>query len=1337
MSFQHLQNLERGIRTERAVINSISISGIERAQSLSRLGHYLFTRYQQDPSQFAADLNNSIEIGQQALELAAGEAYSRSLVSHSLAHRFRVKFENTKDVNDIDQALALEQDAIWHVPAHLTNMKLQEIQALGDHLSFREGILGDVNDAVRSLEQYALLVGSITRQHSGLDVRRLWNNIANSSEAVMNNASKVEDIGSLIASVSIILDASDKDDLHVARIHQYAIQICLAEVLKVRYSRNHTTKDLDRATNLLSTIQGEIEPQHRYSQPLQRSILLIHQKYIEESMDLKSKYMSDPDRDTLDQALKLAEKGQIFIHEHDNEEENRAVAANNRGRILKLSYDERSNECDLKLAKQMAIIALQTSKSIELRHGRIECLASYMAKLQKFEKASPDLLCLRNFFRSNFAGPESAITPTQLETDEAYFLQNFGQGSGSSTALDESLKIYESITTGLMRNDAEVWENYAVAAVQRWKMGGVSTHLDLATNCARTALSVDLQQGKYLSMRYVILGNILAERFQIEKTEELITEAISMTMKGLELSPKSSVTQMNLGNKYKWRHEAFGLGEDIVQAVHFCEKATESDTLDKDARGLCVNNYQLALTRLFLHTHNPDHLDQAIAQGEKLLTLIPRSQDITPESAIWASNHAANLYRRAGTKQKSDAAGALSDVEESIRLTELSYNAAIRLKIQERRAAMANNLCMRYTFRAILDEAFRLEHLGRAVEYGRESLQLSARTHPAYSYRSRNLGKALEEMEDCGLVLESVLDIYEQSFATESAVIGDRFASATELVVRLQKEGKIERLDQVLRNVVDLIPRLRLSALRRTNQQQRVKLASELTCMAAAAALSVGSKYQDAGYEALRRLELGRGMIFGSLFDRREENQDLQERSKEHYEELKRLEADLEAASSESAVYNADEQESSRAADERLRISRNLDAVVEEIRSMEGFERFRLPPVKAELLKIARSAPIVVINPTTLRSDALIIRGSGIQVLCLTKLTLEDARTQVTSLHSALDQAANVAAKAAARPGRYAGELRRKHGEVNKAMRRLCPWLWTSIVEPVLMSLQLIGDTLPSQLPRIRWIGCDVLSMCPLHAAGLYNSWPERSTMQYCVSSYATTLKAILFSERPRQRSISSAMQDVSLDKRDILAVPAPSVPGTSTLSTGPELAALKSALPAEVVYEEIANVTRDEVLSRLKSTTVAHFACHGYADVANPSASRLVLPDYKTAPLTANRIGTLNLTEANLAYISACQSALSRDQGLANEGITIASAFQLAGFPSVVGTLWQALDSVAIVMTGYFYAALYQAQTLDPGKTFSSEDVARALHVAVSQTRAREEYRGDFFAWAAWIHVG
>ena len=105
-------------------------------------------------------------------------------------------------------------------------------------------------------------------------------------------------------------------------------------------------------------------------------------------------------------------------------------------------------------------------------------------------------------------------------------------------------------------------------------------------------------------------------------------------------------------------------------------------------------------------------------------------------------------------------------------------------------------------------------------------------------------------------------------------------------------------------------------------------------------------------------------------------------------------------------------------------------------------------------------------------------------------------------------------------------------------------------------------------------------------------------------------------------------------------------------------------------------------MLAALATCGWVHFACHAVSDPLQPSESRLLLHD---RALAVRDIARLRLPDAELAFHAACSTARGSEQ-LADEAIHIASAFQLAGYRNVVGTLWPALDATAARLAEGFY---------------------------------------------------
>lgn len=104
-----------------------------------------------------------------------------------------------------------------------------------------------------------------------------------------------------------------------------------------------------------------------------------------------------------------------------------------------------------------------------------------------------------------------------------------------------------------------------------------------------------------------------------------------------------------------------------------------------------------------------------------------------------------------------------------------------------------------------------------------------------------------------------------------------------------------------------------------------------------------------------------------------------------------------------------------------------------------------------------------------------------------------------------------------------------------------------------------------------------------------------------------------------------------------------------------------------------------------------------------------------------------VKLDGTDLAFRSACASALGGGLATVDESIHLASAFRRAGCPRVIAALWPVLDSSAKKIVRNFYTAL--ADDTDPSRA------ARLPHDAVREYRA--DRRRHPSMWAFFIHAG
>jgi CHAT domain-containing protein len=152
------------------------------------------------------------------------------------------------------------------------------------------------------------------------------------------------------------------------------------------------------------------------------------------------------------------------------------------------------------------------------------------------------------------------------------------------------------------------------------------------------------------------------------------------------------------------------------------------------------------------------------------------------------------------------------------------------------------------------------------------------------------------------------------------------------------------------------------------------------------------------------------------------------------------------------------------------------------------------------------------------------------------------------------------------------------------------------------------------------------------------------------------------------------------------------------------------------------------QVKERLECCSILHFATHGVLDAEDGMNSGLLLAaesadSTEDGLLQAWEIAGMRLN-AQLAVLSACDTARGdRRQG---EGLMgLAWAFQAAGTPAVVASVWEVDDQATQELMVAFYTELHRGSRTD-----------EALQKAMFHTREREAFHSPYY-WAGFSLIG
>ncbi|RTE82244.1 hypothetical protein BHE90_003244 [Fusarium euwallaceae] len=358
---------------------------------------------------------------------------------------------------------------------------------------------------------------------------------------------------------------------------------------------------------------------------------------------------------------------------------------------------------------------------------------------------------------------------------------------------------------------------------------------------------------------------------------------------------------------------------------------------------------------------------------------------------------------------------------------------------------------------------------------------------------------------------------------------------------------------------------------------------------------------------------------------------------------------------------------------------KEFDKLIEDIRALPEFSSFLGPPSEGEIQDAAKDGPLVVINVSKYRCDALIVEKHQTRVLPLPNLS----REEITN--------------------------RAKKSDLGN--HQILEWLWDTVAGPTLEALGLNGTPAEENWPRIWWIPTGPLSRFPLHAAGHHRQGVGETVLDRVVSSYSSSIKAIIHGRARRRASIDPSQAllvavENTLGQRPLRFA-------TQEIGELRELCGSMELTPVEPIRE------KERLKECLQLCKIFHFAGHCSTNYHNPLNSHLFLDDGDANPLRVSDLLDINLHKSSpfLAYLSACGTGQILDETFIDESIHLISACQLAGFRHVIGTLWDVEDGFCVKVAKITY------KEIGDGK-MSDESVSRGLHKA--SRKLRDDTLGD-----------
>ncbi|KIJ60795.1 hypothetical protein HYDPIDRAFT_32008 [Hydnomerulius pinastri MD-312] len=370
--------------------------------------------------------------------------------------------------------------------------------------------------------------------------------------------------------------------------------------------------------------------------------------------------------------------------------------------------------------------------------------------------------------------------------------------------------------------------------------------------------------------------------------------------------------------------------------------------------------------------------------------------------------------------------------------------------------------------------------------------------------------------------------------------------------------------------------------------------------------------------------------------------------------------------------------------------------VVEEIRTFEGFSRFLLPPVFADLREAACEGPIIILIASKVSCDAVIVLHTQLPIHVQLQITLQEL----------LDLAQ-----------KHLSNIRHSDGPNYNIFMEVMGNLWRKAISPVVPELK----TLLGKGSRIWWCPTSLFTAFPIHSAGEYIRGGQVLSKLF-ISSYTPSVCALIKARTHMKTPLDIKFAAIgqanpSFSSWQPLHYVDPEVEEVEKLLSKPLVPFTKPLVPFTKPLVPFTKLTssksmKQQALRMLQDHQWFHLSCHGKQDHNEPFKSHFAMRD---SPLSLLDIIDADISRHKFAFLSVGETAMG-DLSALDEVIHLAAGLQFMGVKSVIGTLWSVNDKVAYDLVLAFYEEFCNDGTMD------CTMAARALHKAVASLANRED---------------
>jgi hypothetical protein len=1292
-----LTDLDDSVTANRHAAEALSADHPNRVLVLSNLKLGLWTRYLRIGQ--PADVDAAVDAARMALDAAPADHPARAASANDLGVALRARFQRTGQLVDLDAAVDAYDQAVTATRSDHPD-RVAWLSRLGLVLRDRFERTGRQTDLDAAVAAFRDTVAAAPANHP--DRTHYLINLGSHLWARYHLSGKLPDLDAAI-------DAAR--EAAAATIHPVYLS-GLGAMLMERFVQTDELADLDAAVaafgEAVATAPAD-QPDRPRRLNILRTLLLAR---FERTCQLA-------DLDAAVAAAREAADGTPDDHPH------RPTYLSALGGLLSARYDRTGQLADLHAAIAVARdAATRTSADHPDRAGRLNVLGTVLQT--RFRRTGQ----LADLDAAVVALREVAATVPAHDPSRKLYLIKLGSQmldrfglTGQLADLDDAVATIREIVTA--PSPADHPDPYlsglgrmllSLMLLRRFGRTGQLADLDDAVTAAREA--VDGTPGDHADRaeRLTTLGIALRARF--ERTGQLadLDDAVTAAREAVDGTPGDHADRAgqtnNLALALFARFERTGRSVDLDDALTAVQAAVDLTSTDHPDRARWLINLAVLLMARFERTAQLADLNAAVTAAQQCVDNTPtghpdrarlldvlanamrlrfwRTGQLVDLDAAATAAHAAvdgtpadhrDRAERLNTlwntlRAKFEMTGQLPDLDAAFSaLTEAADGSP---HDHPGRPIILESLGL--VLRARFEKTGQLRDLDAAVVVSRDAVEGNSAAHSRHAERLTNLGMVLviRSGKTGSDDLVEAVECFRDAAREVTASPATRFGAALRWGYYAFKDlGNAEVGVEGYAAAVELLPLMTWHGLDRATREHHLRQWPGVAGEAAACAVWAGQPRR-----AVELLEAGRSLIWAQALQLRGDFSSLAKHAPRLAAEMDAVRAELQVPMPGITVTGdtvgglplTTATAVPAGLDRRRHAARRWDELLILARRLVGFEDFLRPATYRQLRTAAAGGPVVLLNVSGPRCQALVIGGPdtiGPQLVDLPSLTYSNAIERAQQMRGLATRATD--RRRDRLPQRDLDPIGQEIRD-RAALFDVLEWLWDTVADPVLLALDYTSRPADDQRwPRVWWCPTGPSALLPIHAAGYYRRGRDKGPSRLdtvparVVSSYTPTLTALT---RARQR-------DHGQFPIRQLVVGMPDTPGHSPLPVvTPELVAVTRHFRRPGGGRQLIGpaATRDAVRAAIPDHQWLHLACHGTQHATDPSRSGFTLAD---GLLTVAELDDLHNADADLAFLSACETATGSEQ-LPDEAIHLAGALQMIGYRHVIATQWTIDDASA-----------------------------------------------------------